>query len=465
MSIFTALGAGSGPIVGGAATVVAAALVSYVVLGPVDRSPVVGQAPAAITSPRVDVVATNASKTTSATLVVPKIEPAASSETTNTAITASDETKPSAASSAAVQAAIPLDDSSDIELGGTDEASVAAGDTSGQLGEILVASTDLGQSVKVSTDPSAKPEVAEIATGLNLGPRLKIDLVRIDKFGSSVVAGKAVPGGEIEIYLNGQVVAEVVADTKGAFVALFDIPVSQEAQVMTMALRDNSGTMQSSSDRVMVMGREVVKTTPTVDTAPDLPDDQGAPQIIIATDEGVKILQPAAIKQDTPEVMANISLDLITYDTDGEVVLTGRSDSAKHVRVYINGEPVKTESVAADGTWTLRIPEVDAGQYILRVDEIDALGQVTSRIETPFQKEDPNAVKRVASIGAVDGAQGPDPLPVIEKITIQPGATLWALAEATYGQGDLYMQIFNANKDYIKNPDLIYPGQIFEIPD
>ncbi|WP_394971508.1 LysM peptidoglycan-binding domain-containing protein [Cypionkella sp.] len=28
----------------------------------------------------------------------------------------------------------------------------------------------------------------------------------------------------------------------------------------------------------------------------------------------------------------------------------------------------------------------------------------------------------------------------------------------------MYVQVFNANKDRIKNPDLIYPGQVFTIP-
>lgn len=47
---------------------------------------------------------------------------------------------------------------------------------------------------------------------------------------------------------------------------------------------------------------------------------------------------------------------------------------------------------------------------------------------------------------------------------VQPGDTLWALAKKYYGNGNQYSKIVNANKDKIKNPNLIYPGQKLVIP-
>lgn len=44
------------------------------------------------------------------------------------------------------------------------------------------------------------------------------------------------------------------------------------------------------------------------------------------------------------------------------------------------------------------------------------------------------------------------------------GDTLWAIAKKFYGNGSQYPKIFNANKDKIKNPNLIYPGQVLTIP-
>ena len=47
---------------------------------------------------------------------------------------------------------------------------------------------------------------------------------------------------------------------------------------------------------------------------------------------------------------------------------------------------------------------------------------------------------------------------------VQPGDTLWAIAKKYYGDGNQYAKIFNANRDKIKNPNLIYPGQRLVIP-
>ena len=47
---------------------------------------------------------------------------------------------------------------------------------------------------------------------------------------------------------------------------------------------------------------------------------------------------------------------------------------------------------------------------------------------------------------------------------VQPGDTLWAVAKKYYGNGNQYPRIVNANKDKIKNPNLIFPGQQLVIP-
>lgn len=48
---------------------------------------------------------------------------------------------------------------------------------------------------------------------------------------------------------------------------------------------------------------------------------------------------------------------------------------------------------------------------------------------------------------------------------VASGDTLWAIAKKHYGDGSKCNIIFNANKDKIKNPNLIYPGQQLRIPD
>ncbi len=48
--------------------------------------------------------------------------------------------------------------------------------------------------------------------------------------------------------------------------------------------------------------------------------------------------------------------------------------------------------------------------------------------------------------------------------TIEKGDTLWAIASKHLGKGSRYPEIFEANREVIKDPDKIYPGQQIRIP-
>ena len=50
------------------------------------------------------------------------------------------------------------------------------------------------------------------------------------------------------------------------------------------------------------------------------------------------------------------------------------------------------------------------------------------------------------------------------RVVIQPRNNLWKLSRVIYGRGKNYTVIYKANKDQIRNPNRIYPGQIFTIP-
>lgn len=49
-------------------------------------------------------------------------------------------------------------------------------------------------------------------------------------------------------------------------------------------------------------------------------------------------------------------------------------------------------------------------------------------------------------------------------VTVQPGQTLWQIAQQTYGNGDQYMRIFRANRARLSRPDQIRPGQRLRVP-
>ncbi|NHB78165.1 Ig-like domain-containing protein, partial [Rhodobacter calidifons] len=81
---------------------------------------------------------------------------------------------------------------------------------------------------------------------------------------------------------------------------------------------------------------------------------------------------------------------------------------------------------------------------------------------TPVLAVEPAAAAKAPAVAQAD-APAAAPAPVT--ITVQPGFTLWGIAQERYGDGVLYVQVFEANRDKIKNPDLIYPGQVFSVPE
>ena len=179
----------------------------------------------------------------------------------------------------------------------------------------------------------------------------------------------------------------------------------------------------------------------------------GGPVLLATDGDDVRVIRSAP-----PEVMSNVALDTITYDPEGEVVLAGRAAAGNFVQVYIDNEPVTTSRIGAEGDWRLDLPEVDTGIYTLRIDETDAEGDVVSRIETPFKREDAETVAAV--MADQTSAPGFD----IATRTVQRGMTLWAIAEEELGEGIRYVAVYEANSDLIRDPDLIYPGQVFRIP-
>ncbi|OAN75230.1 hypothetical protein A8B82_16750 [Sulfitobacter sp. EhC04] len=193
------------------------------------------------------------------------------------------------------------------------------------------------------------------------------------------------------------------------------------------------------------------------ETAAAAPENATAPEpgqgvaLLKATDDGVELLNAPR-----PDALQSVALDTISYSDAGEVQLSGRARrDTQVVRVYLNNRSVISLPVDENGRWRGDLPDVDAGVYTLRVDEVSTDGKVSSRVETPFKRE---SVATLEAAGA--GQDGP-----IKAITVQKGATLWAIARARYGDGLLYVRVFEANAGAIMDPDLIYPGQVFDLPD
>ncbi|HUF87462.1 MAG TPA: LysM peptidoglycan-binding domain-containing protein [Thermohalobaculum sp.] len=170
-----------------------------------------------------------------------------------------------------------------------------------------------------------------------------------------------------------------------------------------------------------------------------------APAVVQSDAEAIWLLQPTVAVSG-----AGIVLDRITYDDAGAIVAAGRGRPGSAIRVYANAALVLEARGDPQGQWRARIPHaIASGALLLRFDEIGPKGEVLSRLETPFEYA-PEAV-------AHELRQ--------RRIVVQQGDYLWKYAEQHYGRGIRYSVIYQANAHLIRDPDLIYPGQVFTVPE
>lgn len=145
---------------------------------------------------------------------------------------------------------------------------------------------------------------------------------------------------------------------------------------------------------------------------------------------------------------SELALDAIDYDDSGKLALSGKAPEGAKVRVYLDNKLIGAATADKGGGWQVTPEEsVATGLYTMRVDQVAKGGEVRARIETKFA--------RAAPIGD---------LPRDSVVFVQPGNSLWRIARRTYGSGVRYTVIYEANREQIRNPSLIYPGQVFMVP-
>lgn len=247
-------------------------------------------------------------------------------------------------------------------------------------------------------------------------------------------------------------VETAVAEVEDTVETTVETAVETVAAAVATAPAVTVETSEETPTEVAVVTEEVA--TPEALVEPEQP--AASPVVIIADSSGARVLQSPTAPELAPEVQATVAIDSISYSDLGEVQVAGTSPSGDFVRIYLDNELSSTARIAQSGLWELKLPDVAPGVYTLRVDQVSDAGEVVSRVETPFKREP--SEKLVEATQEID-------IKKVLAVTVQPGMTLWAISKENYGDGRLYVQVFEANKDRIRNPDLIYPGQVFTVPE
>ena len=272
--------------------------------------------------------------------------------------------------------------------------------------------------------------------------RPSFDVVRVSPSGDTVIAGRAAPNASVAILDAGKEIGRVTADGRGEWVFVTVQPLAEGPHDLTLSARGADGieTTGERSVAIIVPPRGSVVGSGGGPLAALLPTEPGrAAPNLLQTPGG----EAAALGAGGPRV----TIDAIDYGEQGEVAIAGRGTPGAALRLYLDNRPIGEARVDADGKWIVRIPELAPGFYMLRADELGADGKVAARAETRFQRDSMVAFAPGQNI-----------------VVVQPGNSLWRIARRVYGDGVRFTTIYDANREQIGDPDLIFPGQVFAVP-
>ncbi len=313
--------------------------------------------------------------------------------------------------------------------------------------------------------PAAKPAAPGDDTPVPaLGERPirpSFDVVRVNRQGDAVIAGRAAPNAEVTVKVGENEIGHAKADGRGEWVLVPQKPLAPGTAELSIEAKGADGKVVLAQSTVVLIvpkpsakgpelaSREANAAGPI---AVEVPKGGGAARLLqgpsVAPTAGPTAghaagkAPPDGLHSDT------LSLQTVDYGKEGKVALSGSAPAGSHVEAYLDNGHAGSAKAGADGHWTLAPGEkLSPGTYKLRLDEVGPSGKVVARIETPFTR-----------------AGIPEDMPPGTVALVQPGNSLWRIARHTYGQGTRYTEIFAANREQIRDPNLIYPGQVFVLP-
>jgi len=278
------------------------------------------------------------------------------------------------------------------------------------------------------------------------------DVAHIGTDGRAVIAGRAAPNSKVVLLDGGKEIARSEADARGEWVILLQDPPLASGQHELRAVHHIEGRAPVTSEQVVV----AVVPAPAARAGNAAPPGAAAGRgtgrdetmVLLVPPSGAATLMQSPSPAGVPK-SADLQISTMDYDQHGQTTITGQATPGATVRVYVDDKVVAEGKADRDGRWKVAPADpVGEGQHTLRLDRLAQDGKPVSRLELPFAR---------LAVAAVAGDN-------TRRLHVVRGDNLWNIARAHYGEGWRYTMIFEANKNQIRNPDLIYPGQVFSLP-
>jgi nucleoid-associated protein YgaU len=310
------------------------------------------------------------------------------------------------------------------------------------------------ESTPMAAAPAALPPAALLVPAnpallvpLPEAPRFHI--ARVGARGMLVTAGSAAPGAEVRLLEGGRELGRARADGRGEWVILPGDPLPPGPKELSLLARSPGGEPIASRETLLLVVPEpqVAQAMPSA-----RPEAAGAMAMLLpptAAAGAGAAPRPLQVPVEAAPGRQRLGLDVVDYDETGGMRFAGSAPPGSTVRVYVGREHAGDAVADSAGRWALSpATQPSFGRHTLRVDQLAAAGSVAARIELPFQRD------RVQDEMLADG-----------RLVVQPGTNLWRIARRVYGRGTRYTVIYQANREQIRDPNRIYPGQLFSLPD
>ncbi len=276
------------------------------------------------------------------------------------------------------------------------------------------------------------------------------DIVRVNPNGDAVIAGRAKPKAEVTLLDDGKAIGSTKADDRGDWVLLPNSSIAPGVHKFTLLAQDDGSTVTKPSERMVI----VVVPAPAKDIAGSAVASPAGALAISVPQNGfgpseILNMPSSANSADAPTgPVREPTLDVVDYDKQGLTALAGRAMADSKIALYLDDKLIGSMDVDPKGRWAI-VPQekLSIGRHELRVDQVDADNKVTARIVQPIEQPDFTTLT-----------------PGDKLIVVQPGNSLWRLARQTYGDGLRFSVIYEANKERVRDPNLIFPGQVLSLP-
>lgn len=410
------------------------------------------------------------------TQVLQKAEPATTAEATppKPAATAETAEQPTAAEKPAAE-----------------EATTAGSETPAPAEKAPEAAPETKTALVEPTEPAKTEEPAAQAPAIEQpaaetpvakpGAPVSLDAVDYNAAGDIVFSGSAAPGSAVRVYVDNAPVGDALADQAGHWTFAGTQKVAPGGHSLRVDQIDAAGKVLSRVELPFVReeaSRVAEMNTPETEAAaqPEQQKPADVAEPAPATPEATVTAETVAPKpatSETSEAAATADTQLAPTPETAAPATQAETEIAKPEQ----GEDVaKAEAPAVAPTEEpaaqTEQPATTTQQPVVEPEEpaVAKQDQPTTEAETTEQAataetsqiEQKSTDAAGATVANNEPAQSTEPKK--GRIIIQPGNNLWKLSRVIYGKGMSYTVIYEANKGVIRDPDLIYPGQIFATP-